>query len=613
MKKLYFLLILFFLSPIIVKADLTASQQESIASFAKEFILEGNKRIGTDGFPIFAYMQGQARIDGYQGKMSYVSKDYSGINTVKAQKWCFDCSSFASFVYYHTFGLVLTTNTTKEVDPYSGLKLMNPTANPYLVSTFVSNADKDMHFYIVRKGISTSKLNFDELKKGDLLVFVGSHIMVYVGNGQIAHASSSAITRKNLGLEVVNLKDKYPDRTVRVLRLKDKIIPTNKVANMTVTWPDNGKTQILGKDDPPSITYVYKGMKDNKVTYSITMTDDFELKGYNITPDKKTPTKWINVEKGKGYVAEYEFISNGDYYVHAIDSRNQVSTKKITVNNIYVDDTSPVVEKVDYEYNINTNTFNVRVTATDESSISYSLDGTNYVDKNYFENLNRNTYTLYVKDLYNNITKQDIIISDALLPTIEVTTPSEYTYETTIKINATSTDGIKGYNLTRQKEKPEYFIQYTGEIYQKIIENGTYYIWISTKNGIINYKEIIIDKIDRTPPTISNVDISYNDNSTATIKVSASDDGCNNLIYSIDGLEYVTTSEFNNITSSKLTVFVKDGCNNLNIRNVNLDFPKPEIIEKKEKSSGGGTIFIILFLLIAAGVGGYFVYKKIKQ
>ena len=164
-----------------------------------------------------------------------------------------------------------------------------------------------------------------------------------------------------------------------------------------------------------------------------------------------------------------------------------------------------------------------------------------------------------------------------------MTTPSEYTYETTIKINATSTDGIKGYNLTRQKEKPEYFIQYTGEIYQKIIENGTYYIWISTKNGIINYKEIIIDKIDRTPPTISNVDISYNDNSTATIKVSASDDGCNKLIYSIDGLEYVTTSEFNNITSSKLTVFVKDGCNNLNIRNVNLDFPKPEIIEKKRK------------------------------
>ena len=65
-----------------VKADLTQEQAEDVAFFAENFILEGNKRISSDGFPIFAYMQGQARIDGYQEKLYHVTYDYKRKNYI---------------------------------------------------------------------------------------------------------------------------------------------------------------------------------------------------------------------------------------------------------------------------------------------------------------------------------------------------------------------------------------------------------------------------------------------------------------------------------------------------------------------------------------------------
>ena len=51
--------------------------------------------------------------------------------------------------------------------------------------------------------VKVSSIDFSRMQKGDLVIIVGSHIMVYIGDGNIAHFSSSAIQKgSNLGSEV---------------------------------------------------------------------------------------------------------------------------------------------------------------------------------------------------------------------------------------------------------------------------------------------------------------------------------------------------------------------------------------------------------------------------
>ena len=180
LKKILFLFISFILFLPQVKADLTNEQSEDLALFASYFVTEGNKRTDSNGYTLLAYMQGPARIDGYQSKLYYVTKDYNGFSTVNANKWTFDCASFAAFVYYHVFDLALTKAYQSGNDSYSGLRLRNPNGNPYEVVDFVNDANNQEHFYNVKTGVSVDSINFNDLKKGDLIIRVGYHIMVYI-------------------------------------------------------------------------------------------------------------------------------------------------------------------------------------------------------------------------------------------------------------------------------------------------------------------------------------------------------------------------------------------------------------------------------------------------
>ena len=108
MKKIVFGFILFLSFIMNCHADLTDEQSEEVASFAANLILESMKAPHLDkyGFPLIAYNMGQyERIDGMSGKLTYFNKDVNGVNTINGNKWAFDCSSFASYVYYHTLGV----------------------------------------------------------------------------------------------------------------------------------------------------------------------------------------------------------------------------------------------------------------------------------------------------------------------------------------------------------------------------------------------------------------------------------------------------------------------------------------------------------------------------
>ena len=466
MKKIVVVL-LFLCSYINCYADLTESQGEEVAAFASNMILESSKapHIDSQGLPLIAYSQSK-RTEGMTNQLSRFSKDDKGINSINANKWAFDCSSFASYVYYHTLG----------INAY-----YNDLVSPYTVKKFVEDANKQKHFYTVMSDINISNIDLNKLKKGDLIIIVGEHIMVYIGNGNIAHVSRSAINKgTNLGAEVTNLKSKYPGIKVNVIRIKNGLINENIKPNTIISWPDTQTSQDLGSpDSKPIININYDPKLSIEVNLNITIKDDKGLVGYYISKQETIPTNWLLINKQKIYNTYYNIKENGIYYVYTKDTKEQITVNKIEINNI--DNTKPIIQKIEYQYQEN-NTFNILITATDNNKISYSLDGSIYKDEPRFSNLNKQNYTLYVKDLAGNIVTQSINLGKEYLPNLEIDYNTNYTSEVTLNIKASSINKLIGYQITKEFNEPNDYITINTNAIYKINENGFYYVWLKDEN-----------------------------------------------------------------------------------------------------------------------------------
>lgn len=492
MKKALMVIIMLFVFILPVKADLTDSQASDLAFFAENFILEGNKRIGNDGFPIFAYSQGQPRIDGFQSKLSWINKSYNGKFGVRAYKWSFDCSSFASYVYYQTFGLVLTRTLTSQVDSYSGLRICDKTRNPYCVSDFVLNADSNKHFYYIMKNVPASSVDLSKLKKGDLIVIVGSHIMVYVGDGKIAHASASAITSSNLGLEVVNLAQKYGGTKVSVIRLKDKIIPPDKKANMTITWLDNKSSfdfrTLQYANDIPVVSYTKSTDKwAQKLTLDISFTDKDGLSAYAFNDDN-----FIAISGNENKVSK-EITENGTYVLKVKDILNNIKTETIEINNI--DTIAPLITS--FAANNKTNYSVLTVVAKDEESglaeYPYSFDNkATWTNKTTYEVSTEGEHYVYVKDNAGNESslKVNVVLSKVEPPSIGNIINGEVTdNKRKIIISLLNNNESTKIIITNNGSEPANDQQWqpvVGNVYTVFLEEGTYYVWLKD-----NYSNVI--------------------------------------------------------------------------------------------------------------------------
>ncbi len=225
MKKIKNILIIFiiilsvlFMFPENVHAELTQEQQKTVADFAKRFVNEGNNK------KILRYSQ-PLRTIGFSNK-------------TKRKLMYFDCSSFASFVYNKTCN--------------AGLGCLD-TPGLYNSPKF--------------KRISYSK---NALQKGDLLcrprtASRGGHVMIYVGDGKVAHASGS----KGKGpTEQVVIGNVYNDGFT-ILRYKGS--PKNVKGYETYTWPDGTASNW---NDEGTGDFDYEGTQEG--TFSA-QTYDFEF------------------------------------------------------------------------------------------------------------------------------------------------------------------------------------------------------------------------------------------------------------------------------------------------------------------------------------------------
>lgn len=569
MKKII-IIFLILLIPLLPKADLTKEQQDDIAAFSKNMILKGNGNEHRDGpFGILAYNQG-TRKEGFNNQLSHMGKDYQGINQINAKKWTFDCSSFASYVYYHCFGV----NTT-----YGS-------GNPYVVSKFVEDAHSRRYFYFIMNNVSVSSLDYSRMEKGDLVIIVGSHIMVYIGDGNIAHFSSSAIQRgSNLGSEVVKLSNKYPYAKVSVIRIKDGIIPTTKKANTTITWPDTGKVEDLSdKDDKPVIKIDNKELLNNQLEITITLADDKGLTGYQIT--QTTPSSYKSINRLKTYTTKEIIKNNGTYYIFAKDTKGQVTKYEFKVSNI--DNDKPIITKITYKYHYITNNFEIEITATDQNKLTYSIDKSQYQESNIFSNVSFGEHTIEVMDSFNNVTEYILNLSNDLIPTINLNYNTAYTKNLIVTINASDTQGIIGYIVTRDNIEPTNFNNYTNNVTYNITSNGTYYFWVKNTRGIVTNKSITINNIDNTPPTINNVNITRNF-SSFNIEIDAIDNECGINSYSIDGVNYQESNIFNDVKTINENIYVKDKCDNITTYKLDMN---------NIPSVDYSTIFLIICIII---------------
>ena len=419
-----FLFAIFFFFLNHVEADLTKEQENDIASFTTNFILEGNKRTDKNGYPLIAYMEGQARIDGYQSKLYKVGYDYNHINYINAYKWTFDSSSFASYIYYHTFNLVLTYSKLAEKDQYSGLTLRNPEANPYQISSFLEDAEKEEHFYYVKKDINGSSIDFKNVKKGDLIVKDNTNLMIYVGDEKVAGSTPNAINNSNLGFQIASLKDNYHDASLNIIRVKNDIIPKNMKANTKITWLDTNEVVELVKEKSKieeniEISYIIPNKNwTQSLTINFSLNAVDELKSYSFSNGEDI---WTDIS-GKSYNLSLKFEQNGTYYLKVRDSKDNEKIEKIIISSI--DNNSPIINSLSAiqhgKYSV------IEVEASDEESglaeNSFSFDnGKTWTAKNTFDVTVEKEYLVMVKDKAGNVSSMEIMvkIAEQSLPKIE--------------------------------------------------------------------------------------------------------------------------------------------------------------------------------------------------
>ncbi len=232
-------------------AGITEQQGDDVAAFAKKFIEEGNARKDEKGFPLLTYnLTGsgakniQIRTNGYNGVLTTVKNSGYYISGGRyldlGDKWAMDCGTTVLFLLKNTLGL----------------ELLNGYGEPWHVIDVYNDAargENSQYFELVYRSVQVGSIDYSKLRKGDVIGYYtghGNHGMLYLGDGYIAHANRDMIKswgdEKVSGFQVGKLNKYFlPGTYVRVMRIKDGIIPEDLVVNGFVTWPDTGETVDL--------------------------------------------------------------------------------------------------------------------------------------------------------------------------------------------------------------------------------------------------------------------------------------------------------------------------------------------------------------------------------
>ena len=191
------------------------------------------------------------------------------------------------------------------------------------------------------------------------------------------------------------------------------------------------KISDLDKTNPELADIVVDNEKWEKTkTISIKGTDEIRVLGWAVTKTNEKPKEWTNLPTlSTKLEATYTLEDNGKYYVWLSDSAGNIAQKEIEVNKI-----DKIVPSIDYTVDttkLSTEKYvQINITAKDEESglneSPYSWDGMAWGKENNFLKVTQNgNYTVYVKDVLENIAKKEITINSFIPEVTPTPTPTE--------------------------------------------------------------------------------------------------------------------------------------------------------------------------------------------
>ena len=251
-------------------------------------------------------------------------------------------------------------------------------------------------------------------------------------------------------------------------------------------------------NDDITLTYIYNNI-ENSVT--VKATSDIEF--------KNTKPTWELGKNKKVYIKKYN--KNEKYDTTFLLANG--SRKVVNINVNQIDDKGPQIS-TKYIYDNSTDTVTVNMISNEimlDTKPTWSLSEDKLV---YTKKYNKNeSYITEVKDIYGNISKVNIDVTQINGPNIEM----EYVYN---KQNNTVTAKMKS-NKILANTKPTWNLSNDKLIYTKTFsKNETYYTPVQDIFGNTKMAKIEINQIDDKGPEIE-VTYTYNDKSgivTANMK-----------------------------------------------------------------------------------------------
>ena len=341
---------------------------------------------------------------------------------------------------------------------------------------------------------------------------------------------------------------------------------------------------VLSKLDKtgPVITVSASSDWNTSNTVDITLEDNKSgLSGYALTETDKESTNWTSVT-GKTATITKDVTSNKTYYVYAKDALGNISHKEVVVS--HVDTTAPtIVSLTEQEFYGQTSTITAVAKDTESGITGYafteskseptswtSVDNVITESTYTYKATKNGTIYFWVKDGAGHIVNKTIAVSkvDATAPTVTLSLSDETTWtkSKTLTMNFSDNEsGLAGYAVTTTETTPTTWTSISGTSVSKtqtITANGTYYVWVKDKAGLVSHVSKTISYIDTTAPTASMTLTKTSDSITVDASASSdTDSGIAKYEYSIDGTTYYSSTNstytFTGLSVGTYTIYLR--------------------------------------------------------
>lgn len=305
----------------------------------------------------------------------------------------------------------------------------------------------------------------------------------------------------------------------------------------------NDTTIIILNSDGPALTY----NQTNATCGSNTGTVTANVAG-------GTPPYQYSIDGGTTYQAGTFFtgLVAGQYTLVVKDAANCTNSAIVTIT------TSPAVFLTAIPASATCGQNNGTITAFGTGGtapLQYSINGNTFQAGNTFNDITPGTYTVYVKDAIGCIQTVTVTVGNVPAPTVTATFIGSTCNNINGSITATGSNGVAPYQYSINGG-----INYqTGNVFTGLAP-GVYTITIKDATGCIN--TVSVNLTNTNGPSVTAVTTNSScAGPTGSIAITGSG-GTAPYTYSINGINFVATNNFNTLPPGNYVAYVKDntGC-----------------------------------------------------